>query len=228
MAASISKKELKEPDLLQVEFSKLVAFIGHHKSKVYVFLAVVLVCLAAAAGWFLYQFNYEKSALNTYTQVESTALKNAGAESTPKLIEGYRSVIARYPRSKSALYSHYQLANLYYGANQIDLALQAYADFLRKAPQGNDLRIFGYLGQGYCYEAKKDFKNALAAFESALKASRASNFEGQIYRDMGRIYEGMKDQKKSLEYYKKSLEKTTDDSVKAILKRKIASSMVAK
>ncbi len=228
MAASISKKELKDPDILQVEFSKLVAFIGHHKAKVYVILAAFLLCLVIAAGWFLYRLNYEKSALNIYTQVEAISQKNVGSDSVPKLIEGYRNLIAQYPRSKSALYAHYQLASLYYGTNQLDLSLQAYDEFLRKAPQGNDLRIFAHLGQGYCYEAKKDLKKALAAFESALKSPRASNFEGQIYRDMGRIYEEMKDPKKALEYYKLSLEKTTDDAVKAILKRKIATSTVEK
>ena len=223
MAASISKKELKEPDFLQVEFSRLTAFLGHHKSKVYVLLSAFVVCLSIAAGWLFYQFNYEKAALNIYTQVESIAQKNVGAENAPKLIEGYRNLIVKYPRSKSALYANYQLANLYYNAQQIDLSLRAYDEFLKKAPQRNDLRIFANLGQGYCYEVKKDFKKALISFENALKSSGALYFEGQIYRDMARIYEELKDQKKTLEYYKKSLEKTTDDTVKAILKRKIAS-----
>ena len=130
---------------------------------------------------------------------------------------------AKYPRSQSALYASYQLANLYYNTNQIDLSLRAYDDFLGKAPRKNDLKVFAYTGQGYCYEAKKDYKKALSSFENALKLPEGKVLEGQILRDLARVYEESNDRKKSLEYYQKSLEKTTDRTMLTIIKRKIAS-----
>jgi tetratricopeptide (TPR) repeat protein len=131
-------------------------------------------------------------------------------------------VIAKYPRSQAALQAYYQLGNLYLNLNQVDFSLQAYDDFLKRADRNNYLKFFAYSGQGYGYEAKKDYQKSLNAFENALKMPEANYLAGQVFRDMGRIYEEMKDPKKSLEYYRKSLDKTTDSTMQMILKRKIA------
>lgn len=223
MAERISKKalkELKEPDFLQLELSKLAAFSARHKSKIYVFVALFVVCLAIAAGWSLYRLNYEKSALQVYNQGEATALKSGPS---PNLIAAYRNVTTKYPRSQAALHAYYQMGNVYLNLNQVDLSLQAYDEFLKRSSRNNYLKFFVYSGQGYGYEVKRDYKKALAAFENALKTPEATYLAGSVYRDMGRIYEEMNDPKKSLEYYRKSLEKTTDRTMETILKRKIAS-----
>lgn len=212
-------KELKEPDFLQVELSKLATFSARHKSKIYIFVALFVICIAIAAGWSLYRLNYEKSALQVYNQVETMALKSG---QSPNLIAAYQNVTVKYPHSQAALHAYYQLGNLYLNLNQVDFSLQAYEEFLKRASRNNYLKFFAYSGQGYGYEVKKDYKKALNAFENALKMPEANYLAGQVYRDMGRIYEEMNDPKKSLEYYRKSLEKTTDRTMEMILKRKIA------
>ncbi|MCX5830746.1 MAG: tetratricopeptide repeat protein [Deltaproteobacteria bacterium] len=222
MAERISKKtlkELKEPDFLQVELSKLTTFAALHKSKLSIIGVVFVVCIAIAAGWSLYSVNYEKSALQLYSQTETSAVKSGPS---PNLITAYRNVITKYPRSQAALQAHYQLGNLYLNLNQVDLSLQAYDEFMQRAPRKSYLKYFAYCGQGYGYEVKKDYKNALISFENALKMPEADYLAGQVFRDMGRIYEEMNDPKKSLEYYRKSLEKTADSTMQMILKRKIA------
>ena len=213
-------KELKEPDFLQVELSKLTAYATHHKSKIYILVSVLVICAAIAGGWSLYQINYEKSALQVYSQGEAAALKGGPG---PNLIAAYRNVTTKYPRSLAALQAYYQLGNLYLDLNQVDFSLQAYEEFLKRAPKNNYLRFFVYSGQGYGYEFKKDFRKSLVAFENALKMPEATYLAGQVFRDMGRVYETMNDPKKALEYYRKSLEKTTDRTMETILKRKIAS-----
>ena len=223
MAERITKKELKElkePDLLHVELSKLAAFSVQHKAKLTILGAVLLVCIAIAGGWSLYKMNYEKSALEIYSQGEATAMKSG---QSANLIAAYRNVTTKYPNSQAALQAYYQLGNLYLNLNQIDFSLQAYDEFLKQSSRKNYLKFFVYSGQGYGYEAKKDYKKALDAFENALKTPEATYLAGTVYRDMGRIYEEMKDTKKSLEYYRKSLEKTADRTMEQVLKRKIAS-----
>ncbi len=223
MAERITKKalkELKEPDFLQVELSKLATFTARHKSKIYIIAALFVLCIAIAGGWSLYQFNYERSALLVYNQVEAMALKSGPS---PNLIAGYRDVTTKYPRSQAALQAYYQLGNLYLNLNQVDLSLLAYDEFMKRASRNNYLKYFAYSGQGYGYEVKKDYKKALNAFENALKMPEASYLAGQAFRDIARIYEEMNDPKKSIEYYRKSLEKTTDRTMEMILKRKIAS-----
>jgi tetratricopeptide (TPR) repeat protein len=222
MAERITKKELKElkePDFLQVELSRLAAFAARYKSKIYIMGALFVVCVAIAAGWSLYRVNYERSAFQAYSQEEAMAMKSGP---NPNLIAAYRNVTTKYPNSQAALQAYYQLGNLYLNLNQADLSLQAYDEFQKRASRNNYLKFFAYSGQGYGYEAKKDYKKALNAFENALKMPEANYLAGQVYRDMGRIYEEMNDPKKSLEYYRKSLEKTTDRTMEMILKRKIA------
>lgn len=223
MAGKASKKEFKEPDFLQVELRKLMVFLSQHRPKVYLFLAIIFFLIVATSGWALYRMNYEKSALKIYNQVEVLTLKNNGEGDMAKTIDGFRNVAAKYPDSRAGLYAFYQLGNLYLNMNQIDLSMRAYDEFIKKAPESNYLKIFAYMGKGYCYEAKKELKKALLSFETACKISGGEIFQSQIYRDMGRIYEEMNDTGKSLEYYRKSLEKTKDPTMEIIIKRKIAS-----
>ena len=222
MAAKVSKKTLKEPDFLQVKYIQVTDYLTRHQSKIYVILALHLLGLAVFFGWRFYRLNYNKSALNVYNQVEALALKSTDPKDFKPLVEGYKNVTATYPNSQATLYSYYKLGNLYLEMNEVDLSLQAYEEFIRRASDTDLLKIFAYRGKGYCYELKKDFKNALESFDNALKLPSGTIFEGQIYRDMGRVYEGMNDSKKSLEYYSKSLEKSKDPAVEMILKKKIA------
>jgi tetratricopeptide (TPR) repeat protein len=221
MAARVTKKELKEPDYLQVAFKKAVTFILRHRAKVYVILALHLLGVAIALGWHLYRLNYNKSALKIFNQVEEMALTDS-SNNTVKLVEGFKNVVSKYPNSQAAIHSLYKLGNLYLNMNQIDLSLKAYDEFLNKASDKDYLKVFAHLGKGYCYETNKDFKKALASFETALKMAGAKIFEVQIHRDIGRVFEEMNDKIKSLEHYRKSLEKTTDPTMERLLKRKIA------
>ncbi|MFZ3255359.1 MAG: tetratricopeptide repeat protein [Syntrophales bacterium] len=221
MSGKITKKELKEPDFLQIEASKFLMYFEHHRSKVLGFLVALLVVMAIFGGWSLYRFNYNKSALKLYNQVESANPADDGEEASAKLLVGYQSVTAKYPQSKAGLYAYYQLGNQYFELHQYDKSLQSYGEFLQKADSNNFLRFFAYTGQGYCYEAKKDYTKSLGAFEEALKVPEGKELAGQIYSDLARIYEKLNDIKKSKEYYRKAIEKTRDRSMEDILRRKL-------
>ncbi len=223
MSGKITKKELKEPDFLQAEASKFLVYFEHHRLKMLVFLVALLVVMAVFGGWSIYRFNYNKSALKLYNQVEAASLAADGEEANAKLLlAGYQSVSAKYPHSKAGLYAYYQLGNQYFELHQYDKSLQSYDEFLQKADSNNFLRIFAYTGQGYCYEAKKDYTKSLGAFEEALKVPEGKELAGQIYSDLARIYEKLNDIKKSKEYYSKAIEKTRDRNMEDILRRKLA------
>jgi tetratricopeptide (TPR) repeat protein len=222
MSDKITKKELKEPDFLQVEASKLLSYFEHHRSKIYGFLALIVAVLVVSGGWSLYRYNYDKSALKFYNQVETESLTGMGAEANTKLIAGYQSVTVKYPHSKAGLYAFYQLGNQYFQLRQYDKSIQAYDDFIKKADANNFLKIFAYTGQGYCYEEKKDYQKALGAFERAFKMPEGTELAAQIYSDMARVYGKMNEMKKAREYYGKALEKTKDRSMAEILQRRIA------
>lgn len=222
MSGKITKKELKAPDFLQVEMSKLLIYYDRHKSIIFGLLALILLILAISGGWSLYRFNYEKSAFKLYNQLEAVSLTGVGAEQSARLLAGYQNVTVKYPHSKAGLYALYQLGNQSFHLKQYNKSLQAYDEFLKKADSQNFLKIFAYTGRGYCYEGMNNLQKSLEAFEMALKMQEGRELAAQIYGDMARIYVKMNDLKKSREYYGKALEKSKDRNMVAILQRKIA------
>ncbi len=117
---------------------------------------------------------------------------------------------------------HYQMGNMYYNLGDIESSIKEYTKFLKEVPDGSDLRALAYVGLGYCYESKKDLKDALESFEKAANSKSVGSFEGITYRNIARIYEEMNNKEKALEYYKKALDKTSDPSMEHLLKRKIS------
>lgn len=216
------KNELKSPDFLQQQFQKTINFIIHHQSKFYGLLAILLLGIACIFGWYLYDSTYNRNALTLYYQADKVRIQNKNERDISATLDGYKGVIAKYPHSQAALYSHYMMGNLYLTMNQIDLSLKSYDAFLKSSTAKNNLYILALLGKSYCYEVMKQYPQSLTCLENALKSDTKSIFISLIYRDMGRIYEAINDKKRSLEYYQKSFDKTTDPTVKMIMKRKIS------
>ena len=223
MAGKMTKKELKEPDFLQVELGMFLSFCSRYRSKLYILLGISAVLFSGIAGWTLYKYNYQKSAITVYNEVEKDSLLSRGSGDSQKLIDGYRKVTAQYPGSNAALHALYQLGNQYLNLNQVELSLKAYDEFLNKYKHRDELTVFAYMGKAYCYEVKKDFNKSLNSLDNTIRIPESFVFQSQIFRDMARIYEEQNLPKKSLEYYRKSLEKTHNPTMEAIIKRKIAS-----
>jgi predicted negative regulator of RcsB-dependent stress response len=217
MAGKITKQELKEPDKFQVMLAKILTYLTENKQRIFIASGILTVILLMAGGWYIYSLHYEKSAQQIYARAyASSSADNAAAVNT------FKEVISTHPRSHAAAMSHYRLAAVYYGQNDLDAAIQAYEAFLRITPEGNDLKPLAYTGLGYCYESKKDLKNALANFEKAAGLKAGQVFEGMNHQNIARVYEAMNDRAKALEHYQKALGKNVDSSSELLIKRKIA------
>ena len=143
----------------------------------------------------------------------------------PEILWRFRDIrisSPKYPRSQAAVTAYYRLGNLYFGRHEIDAAIRAYQDFLKKAPAESDLVTLAYNGLGACQEAKKDFNKALESYEKAMKTNTASSFEALNYTSIARIHEAMNNPAKAVEFYRKALGKTTDPLMTLYLKRKIS------
>jgi tetratricopeptide (TPR) repeat protein len=222
MATKIDKKELEEPDKLQLFFLSIRAFVEKHRMRIYAGAGILLLIILLAGGWYFYQLNYETSAGKFYNNVFDAAAKADPASGNAAAIKGYKDLIARYPRSDSAVTAYYRLGNLYFNRQEFDAAIGAYQDFLKKAPPQSDLLTLANSGLGNCYEAKKDFNKALEFYEKAMKTNTASSFEALNYGNVARIYEELKNPAKAAEFYRKALGKTTDPLMTIYLKRKIS------
>jgi tetratricopeptide (TPR) repeat protein len=223
MATKLEKKELTEPDKLQVILLNIRTFIETYKTRLYIGAGVFLLILLGAGGLHLYQLNYETNAEKMVSKVFETAQKAGSPADEQSAIKAYKDLIHQYPRSKAAVTAHYRLGNIYRGRNQVDEAMIAYQEFLNKTSADSDLVTLAYNSMGICYEAKKEFNKALEAIEKAMKTNTASSFESLNYTSMARIYEAMSNNPKAVEFYRKALEKTTDPLQTIYVKRKISS-----
>jgi tetratricopeptide (TPR) repeat protein len=217
MTGKITRQELKEPDKFQVMLSRGMAYLAENKKIIYTAGAVFVAVLLIAGGWYFYDLDMEKRAQQIYARSFYTAPGDTAVATGV-----YKEVLAKYPRSRAAALANYRLAGLYYQQKDFDAAIRHYEAFLQQAPDQNDLKTIAYMGLGHCHEAKKDFKNALAAFEKAAGSKAGQVFAGLNNQNIARIYEAMNDRAKALEYYRKALTNNTDPIVELLLKRKIA------
>jgi tetratricopeptide (TPR) repeat protein len=222
MAEKIDKKELKEPDKLQLFFLACREFLEKHRIRIYTGAGILVLLLVLLSGWYLYQLNYETNAGKLYTKTFESAMKAGTPTPDSLLIKGYKDLLAQYPRSRAAVTAQYRLGNLYWGRHEIDSAIHAYQEFLDGAPKDIDLVTLAYNGLGSCYEAKKDFGKSLEFFEKAMQTPAAAAFEAFNYSNVARIHEAMNNPAKAAEFYRKALAKTTDPLMALYLKRKIS------
>ncbi|MGV8059378.1 MAG: YfgM family protein [Smithellaceae bacterium] len=224
MAAKLSKKELKGPDVFQSSIERLSDYIAENKTRFYVIVTAVALAMIIGGGIYFYWSNYQTSALRLYAKAQDTVIKNGEKpESAKDSIPIFKELIDKYPFSGSAKIAWYNLGNIYYAQGDIDNAITSYANYISATTADNTgIRFMALTSLGYCYENKKDFKSALSYFEQAQK-SYNNGFEAIGYRNIARIYEQMNDKKKALENYSSALQKTTDPSMTLFIKRKIAS-----
>jgi len=217
MAAKLNKQELKQPDKFQVMLARALAYMTANKRKLYLAGAVFVSLVVLAGVWYLYDANMEKSAQRIYARTFQMKIGDSTAAAGV-----YKEVLEKYPRSRAAALANYRLGSLYYQQGDFDAAIKHYEAFLQQAPDESDLKVIAHMGLGHCHEAKRDYKNALAAFEKA-----AGNKVGQVFGSMNnqniaRVYEAMNDRAKALEYYSKALTNNKDPIAELLLKRKIA------
>jgi tetratricopeptide (TPR) repeat protein len=224
MARKITKKEIEKPDSFQLALKKIATYVKENRSKIYLVSAIITIIIGISCGWYFYRMNYENNARKLYEKANLVGIKLTmqGGKPDENVFKMYRDVTTQYPGSKAAMMVHYQMGNMYYNLGDIESSIKEYTNFLKEVPDGSDLRALAYVGLGYCYESKKDLKDALESFEKAANSKSVGSFEGITYRNIARIYEEMNNKEKALEYYKKALDKTSDPSMQHLLKRKIS------
>ena len=223
MAAKLSKKELKGPDVFQSSIEVITDYISENKNRFYAIVTAVVLALIITLGIYMYWSNYQSSAREMYAKANNMARNISKPDDVIANIKVYKELINKYPHSLSARLSHYHLGNLYYNLGDVDNAITEYKKFVSSSRSDNaGISFLALTSLGYCYEAKKDLKVALEYFEKAQKSDNVG-FESIGFRNIARMYEQLNDKKNALENYKSALQKTTDPSMTIFIKRKISS-----
>lgn len=224
MAAKLSKKELKEPDVFQSGILKITDYISENTTRFYSILATSILAIVIAIGIYLYWNDYQTSATQIYAKAQASMLRNQNTEG----ISGdtmiiFKELVDKYPHSWSARMAYYHMGNIYYNSGELDNAIASYKKFLSSVRSDDaGIKFLALTSLGYCFEAKKDFKLALDYFEQAQKSNNIG-FETIGFRNIARIYEQLNDKKKALENYQNALKMTNDPSISLFIKHKISS-----
>lgn len=220
MADKAQELDLKGPDRFQVLMMGITRYISENRKQFYIGTAVAVVIVLLVGGWFLYRWHDEKNASALYAQAVN---KTRGEQVQPAdVIKAYQDIVDKHPSSHSAALASFRLGNIHYLLKDYDASLKAYQAFLSRASSRSDLVTLALTGEGYCHEAKGDFKNALSSFEKAEKSKGGIHFESMTLRNIARIHESLNDPAKALEYYRKALGKSNDPFVESLIKVKIA------
>jgi len=143
---------------------------------------IVVVALIVAGIWTWYRAQESRgeaalAAAGLLVQQASVPQPAPGArEAAIKALEG---VLNDHPRFSGAPLAAYELGNLRFAAGQYASARSAYQLALAKGGSPT-LKALAAVGIGYTWEAEKNYGNAAAAYEAALKTMATKDF---LYED---------------------------------------------
>ena len=139
-------------------------------------VVVVALIVVGAWAWYRSQESRGEAALASATAlVQQATTPQAAPEARAKAIAALEAVLRDHPRFSGAAQAAYQLGNLRYAIGAYAQARGAYEVAMAKGGPAS-LRALSAVGVGYTWEAEKNYANAAAAYEAALKAMAPKAF----------------------------------------------------
>jgi predicted negative regulator of RcsB-dependent stress response len=190
---SVAKKRIlirkKETERAHSWNERATSFLAENRKNITYLSAGIIVLVVLTAGVIYYFKNYEKRALQTFT--EATMLYNdeiqkGETRDNSKIIETFKNIIDSYPRSKVASFVYLFLAETYYKTGEFPKALDSYEAFM-KDNRDDDLTTFALYGIGKVYESMGKLEDALKSFESV--SERGGELSTLVLKDLGRLME---------------------------------------
>jgi len=158
----------------------------------------LLIILIIAIGVYSYlsrKWDREASAL------ERSAYDHYIEGDYQRALSLYQKLISEYPRSSSVPVAMYYSGNSYMGLGQLDQAIQTYLDLIERDRGSVIIRPLAYMNLGYAYMGKKDYSNAISAFEEASRLKDSLVADRAVY-EIARAYEISGDMVSAMEKYR--------------------------
>lgn len=224
MVRKITRKELREPDQFHTMSERVIEYLIEHRNKFYAAISFVVLVIVVACGWYFYGLHYENGADRLYSSAFNAYSGNVNKDTAAYTTAAgmYGEITEKYPKSRAATLSYYNMGNIYYNLREFDKSIDAYTAFLERSSEDNVLTSLAYYGMGYCYEEMENYEEALKSFETSNSSIVGTHFAVINYSNIGRIYEKMKLPEKAKEYYERVVEQADDPFLKTLMKRKLA------
>jgi tetratricopeptide (TPR) repeat protein len=223
----IIKKKLKEPDEFISFNEKAFIFIAHHSKPIAVGGIVVLILILSIFFYQRWEKKKEDKAYQLFTsaveiyQTVSTPYREGSTQEYKNVLEKFKEVIEKFPRTSPGKLSVLYKGNLHLRLSEFEEAIQSYESFLQKAGKEKLYSSFALEGLGYSFEGKKDYKNAINAYQKILPLGE--NFQmSNAYLGMGRCFEKLGENKEALENYKSFLRVSQKSMMTNTVLRKIS------
>jgi tetratricopeptide (TPR) repeat protein len=164
-------KEVEQTGPLALFTAKVTEYVKENLNQI---ASVVSILLIIAAGIFYWQYtllNAEKDSFSGFSRALTTMSTEVTTEAEREVVsqqalEMFKSVVEKYPKTKTGAASLYYAGNCSLTLNNYDEAIDYYNKFLEKSDKSFVyMRALAYEGLGYAYEGKGEFAKAIEWFE---------------------------------------------------------------
>ncbi len=209
----MSRKELKAPDEFQKLGAQAMPFMETHQKTIVLGIVGMVVVAGIFAVMTHFSARSQESAINEYAAtlkvLQRPVNPNPPAPKTPAdgepaappedppfksetekdeaVIKALTEFRAKSPGSRAAANAALPLGQALLRMNKPAEALAAFDDYLKGSDPADPLRPTALEGRGYALEEKKDFDQALAAFDQLAHENKSDFMKGMGLYHRGRV-----------------------------------------
>ena len=197
------KKELKEPDEIEVFLKNLLEKALQYKKELTIGLVVFFSVMLLGSGLFYHTRNKEtKASLMLAQLVSSYDTAQASSGVSQELMNDFKDFLDTYSGTAAANFATIRYGNICYRQKKYDDAISIFKDALSEFKQDPAMKNIITSNLAYAYNEKQDYDNALKYFEE-IAAEENGLLKADALFNLGLIYAHMDDNAKSRESFEK-------------------------
>ena len=204
----ITKKELKQDNLVTAYANTKLYYERHKKYISYATTALIVIVVAVVVFLNNRRANNEKA---TTELSKIMSVFDAGNGDVKKYrvavdgqpergVMGLKTIVANYGGTESGELARFYLANAYYNLGEIDDALKQFESMSSSNPV---IQASDFAGIGSCYESKGDYEKAAVNFEKAANTISNSFSTPEYLNSAARCYGRANQKEKAVTLYKR-------------------------
>ena len=194
------KKDIAETEEIQSAMFGLVSRAGRTFQKYrLVSLISLILLLALSIGAAAYYYQYQKWDKEA-AELQDTAYNYYLEGNYKEALSKYQEIVKDYSAAKGAATAMYYIGNSHLALGELDQAITAYQEIIGKHSDQATILPLVYLNLGSAYVGKKDYSNAITAFNQASTLKDSPVADRGIY-EIARVHEISGDKVAAIERY---------------------------
>lgn len=194
------KKDVVETEEIQHAMVGLFSRTGQAFQKYrLVFLITLILVIALIGGAAVYYYLSQKWDEEA-TALQDTAYNYYLEGNYKEALSKYQEIVKDYSATKSAAAAMYYVGNSHLALGELDQAITVYQEIIGKHSDQATVLPLVYLNLGNAYLGKKDYSNAITAFNEASTLKDSPVADRGVY-EIARIHEISGDKVAAVERY---------------------------